>query len=113
MNFPHLGKAKDMATSIRNFVMYAWNFLFDHEVSPVRHIPDVATRHLVLQALGTMWALAFGLAVGSYTILAVTLIGHMILIGAAAITVATLTAAKAKPGLFIRGSGRRSDGEHE
>jgi hypothetical protein len=37
----------------------------------------------------------------------------MVLIAAAAITVATYTAAEKKPSLFKRASGRRSDGEHE
>ena len=80
--------------------MYCWNFVFNHEVSPLRHIPDVAMRHYVLQALGLMWAVA----VGSYTFLAVSVIGHTVLIAAAAITVTTWTAATAKPDLFVRGS---------
>jgi hypothetical protein len=102
-----------MAASLRKYVVYAWNYVFDHEVSPLRNIPDVAVRHYVLQALGLMWATSFGLAIGSYTFLAASLIGHTILIGTAAITVATWTTAKVKPSLFIRGSGRRGDGEHE
>ena len=89
-----------MFYSTRRRVMYCWNFVFNHEVSPLRHIPDVAMRHYVLQALGLMWAVA----VGSYTFLAVSVIGHTVLIAAAAITVTTWTAATAKPDLFVRGS---------
>jgi hypothetical protein len=96
----------------KNPVVHAWNFIFDHEVSPLRNIPDIAIRHYVLQGLGLMWAIAFSLAIGSYTFLAASIIGHTILIGAAAITVAVLSAAAAKPTLFLRSS-RRSDGEHE
>ena len=51
-----------MFTPIRKFVVHCWNFVFDHEVSPVRNIPDVAIRHYVLQALGLMWAVAFAVA---------------------------------------------------
>jgi hypothetical protein len=102
-----------MITSTRNYVAYAWNFLFNHEVSPLRNIPDVGIRHYVLQALGFMWAVSFSIAIGSYTFLAASLIGHTVLIGAAAITVATLTAAANNPKLFTSGSGRRNDGEHE
>jgi hypothetical protein len=102
-----------MAMSIRNSIVHAWNFVFDHEVSPVRNINDVAMRHYVLQALGAMWAVSFSLAIGSYTFLAASVIGHAILIAAAAITVAIWTTATVKPELFIRGSGRRHDGEHE
>lgn len=96
-----------------SYILYACNFIFNHEVSPVRNIPDVAIRHYVLQALGLMWAVSFSLAIGSYTFLVASLIGHSILIGAAAITVATLATASTKPEVFIRGSGRRQDGEHE
>lgn len=102
-----------MIASTRNYVVYAWNFIFDHEVSPLRNIPDVAIRHYVLQALGAMWAISFSLAIGSYTFLAWSVIGHTVLIAAAAITVATLTAAARTPQVFIRGSGRRHDGEHD
>jgi hypothetical protein len=102
-----------MFTLARTFVVYCWNFVFNHEVSPLRNIPDVAIRHYALQALGLMWAVSFSLAIGSYTFLAASVVGHAVLIAAAAITVATLTTAATKPELFIRGSGRRHDGEHE
>ncbi len=86
---------------MRNFVTYLWNFIFDHEQSPLRHIPDFGVRHMVFQLLGWMWALSFSLAIGSYTFLAVSMIGHIILIGAAAITVATYTAATTRPQMFV------------
>jgi hypothetical protein len=38
-----------------NYIVYGWNFLFDHNVSPLRNIPDVGTRHYALQVLGLMW----------------------------------------------------------
>ncbi|MEY8097816.1 hypothetical protein AB9F29_10350 [Falsihalocynthiibacter sp. S25ZX9] len=98
---------------MRQLLVNGWNFIFNSEVSPLRHISDVSTRHYVLQALGLMWAAAFAVAIGSYTVFAASIIGHTVLIGAAAITVATYTAAATKPNLFTKGSGRRSDGEHE
>ena len=67
----------------------------------------------MLQALALMWAISFAVALGSYTVLAASIIGHTVLIAAAAITVATYTAAAKKPTLFAHGSGRRSDSEHE
>jgi hypothetical protein len=77
-----------------------WAFIFDHERSPLRHIPDFGVRHMVFQMLGWMWALSFSLAIGSYTFLAVSMIGHIVLIGAVAITAATYTAATKRPQLF-------------
>ena len=94
-------------------IVHCWKYVFDHEVSPLRHIPDVATRHMILQILGWMWAVTFSVAIGSYAMLPASLIGHAVLIAAAAITTATYTAATIKPGLFTAGSGRRHDGEHE
>lgn len=91
-------------------VIYAWQYVFDHEVSPLRHIPDIATRHMILQILAWMWAGAFSLAVGSYTFLGVSLLGHTFLIGAAAITVGTYTTAAIRPQLFM--SHRGKGGEH-
>ena len=96
-----------MFMQLRKSVIFCWDFVFNHEVSPLRHIPDVANRHYVLQALGFMWALAFAVASGSYTFMAVNVIGHTVLIAAAAITVATWTAATAKPEIFVRSSARQ------
>jgi len=97
---------------MRKFIFQGWDFIFNHNVSPLRHIEDVAIRHYVLQALGFMWAVSFSIAVGSYTTAFANVIGHAVLIAAAGITVATYTAAKVKPAVF-KGSGRQSNGEHE
>jgi hypothetical protein len=98
---------------MRKFVVFGWNYVFDHEVSPLRHIPDVSVRHYVLQLLGIMWAVAFAAAFGSYALLAASIVGHVILIAALATTVITYTVAAKNPKAFLRGSGRRVDGEHE
>ena len=98
---------------MHNLLVQAWNYVFNHEVSPLRHIPDISTRHMILQILGWMWAVAFSVAIGSYALLPVSLIGHAALIAAATITVATYTAAANKPSLFKSYSGRRHGGEHE
>ena len=102
-----------MFRPIRRFVVYCWSFLFDHEVSPVRNIPDVAVRHYILQILGLMWAVAFAVAAGSYTFLVFSVLGHTVLIAAVAITVATWTTVTVSPQLFTGGYGRGPGGEHE
>ena len=98
-----------MFTPAIKIIVFCWNFVFNHEVSPLRNIPDLAIRHYVLQILGLMWAVAFAVAAGSYTFLAASIIGHTILIGAAAVTVATWTAATVRPELFLRGSARQEN----
>ena len=101
-----------MTTKISKYIVYSWNFLFNHEISPVRNIPDIAIRHYILQALGLMWAVSFSMAMGSYAFLAASVVGHTILIAAVALTVATLTSAAARPQLFMRGLGRGKTVEH-
>lgn len=98
---------------MKKMISAAWNFIFNSEVSPLRHIPDLSTRHYVLQALGFMWAVSISLAIGSYTFFAFNLLGHVVLIGAAAITIATYSTATVRPGTFALASGRAPTGEHE
>jgi hypothetical protein len=97
---------------MKNIVLASWNFIFDYNKSPLRNIPEGNIRHMVYQLLGWMWAISFGLAIGSYTFLAISLIGHVVLIGAAAMTVAVYTTATVKPEAFRVVLGRRPDGEH-
>ena len=63
-----------MIKGIKTLVVNAWNFIFDHRVSPLRHIPDVAVRHYILQVLGLMWAVSCSVAIGSYTFLAASIL---------------------------------------
>ena len=105
------GGAVSAMINIRRSVVFAWNYTFNHEVSPLRHIDDVAIRHYVLQALGFMWAVSSCVALGSYTVLAASIVGHAVLVAAAAVTVATYTAATVRPALFRSNRGRRPDGE--
>jgi len=98
---------------MRNLVVFGWNYIFNTEVSPLRHITDASMRHYVLQALGFMWAAASSVAIGSYTLGYASIIGHSVLIGAAAITATTYTMATIRPNVFKSNSGRRHDGEHE
>lgn len=100
---------------MRKFVYDSWNLIFDHRVSPLKNIPDVNTRHMILQVLAWMWVVAFSIAVGSWTGFLVSALGHIALIAAAAVTVGTYTVAETTPGIFKYNPnpGRRMDGEHE
>lgn len=98
---------------MRRMIVFTWNYIFNSEVSPLRHIKDLSTRHYVFQALGFMWAVASLLAIGSYTLIPASIIGHAALILAAFVTVATYTTASLKPSFFKHNNGRSSTGEHE
>jgi len=97
-----------MFAPIGKGVVFCWNYVFNHEVSPLRHIPNVAMRHYVLQALGTMWAVCFAVATGSYAYLGASIIGHTVLIAAAAVTVSAWTAATLRPEWFVGAGSRQS-----
>jgi hypothetical protein len=96
---------------MKRIVVYGWNYIFNSEVSPLRNISDASVRHYVLQALGFMWAVSFCVAIGGYTFLAANIIAHAVLIGAAAITVATYTTAAVKPAAFKAFSRPQRNGE--
>lgn len=105
---------------MRKFIFDSWNTVFDHRLSPLKNIPDVNTRHMILQVLAWMWVIAFSVAVGSWTGFLVSAVGHIALLAACAITVGTYKVAEKKPTFFLEwgynpspNPGRRSDGEHE
>jgi hypothetical protein len=99
----------------KNVILYPWNFIFNHEVSPFRNLPDVSTRHYVLQVLGFMWVATFSVMLGNAMFFYINFLSHAALIGAVTITVSSWTAATLKPELFERkaGWGRSPTGEHE
>lgn len=101
---------------MRKYVYDSWNYIFDHEKSPLKNIPDITVRHMVLQILAYMWVVAFAIFIGSLNGILWSLLGHIALIAAVTVTVATYKVAEDNPDSIIRmaGSlGRTSDGEHE
>ena len=45
---------------MKQLVVNGWNFIFDADISPLRNIPDVATRHYVLELLSNLVFEVFG-----------------------------------------------------
>ena len=85
---------------MREFVYNSWNSVMDDSRNPLRHIPDTNTRHMIMQVLAWMWCIAFSVIVGSWTVFGVSAIGHIALLAAIAVTVATFETAKRNPKLF-------------
>tara|TARA_A100001011_G_scaffold399733_1_gene509912 strand:+ start:4585 stop:4896 length:312 start_codon:yes stop_codon:yes gene_type:complete len=103
---------------MREFIVDCWNGVMNYERNPLSNIPDLQTRHLVMQVLAWMWCIAFSSWFGSMWIFGFTAVIHLILIGAIALTVATFETAKRNPDYFDRwyskqGLGRGNGGEHE
>ncbi len=87
---------------MREFVYDAWNSVMDMEKNPLRHIPDLQTRHMVLQILAWMWATTFALWMGSIYAFGISTIAHLVIIAAIVVTVSTFETAKRRPTFFLR-----------
>lgn len=93
---------------VRTLVVNGWNSIMDHNKNPLSDIPDLQTRHLVMQVLAWMWCIIFSMSLGSIMAFGISAIAHTLLIAGIVVTVGTFTAAKKKPELFKL----RTDGYH-
>ena len=76
--------------------------VMNHERNPLRHIPDLNTRHMVMQVLAWMWCIVFSMYFGSMWVFGITAIAHVFIICAVVLTVATFETAKRKPTFFLK-----------
>ena len=93
-------------------IKQTWALIMDSEKNPLRHIPDINTRHMVMQVLAWMWCIIFSMYVGSITVFGVSASIHALLIAGIFITLGTFETAKRRPQYF-GGLGRGTGGEHE
>ena len=83
---------------MRQFVFDSWNSVMDHNMNPLRHIPDVHVRHMIMQVLAFMWAAVFAFTTSDVIMnFAISSIAHTVIIAAIVITVATFKVAKSNP----------------
>jgi len=86
---------------MKTFVVQSWNGVMDYKHNPLRHIPDLQVRHMVMQVLAFMWALCFSLfIIDSVWFFGVSALGHVALIAAVVITVGTFKVAEKRPYMF-------------
>jgi hypothetical protein len=97
---------------VRTFIVNSWNAVMDDKRNPLSNIPDMNTRHMVMQVLAWMWCIVFAFIVGSWTAFGVSAVAHIVLLAAIAITVGTFETARRQPQYF-GGLGRGNGGEHE
>ena len=98
---------------MRETIYDMWNSVMNADHTPLKHIPSLQTRHMILQILAWTWASSFALAYGSLWIWGFSMIAHLCVIAAVVITVATFETAKRKPQVFDGYNGRANGGEHE
>ena len=97
---------------MREFIYDSWNGIMNADVNPLKHIPDINTRHMVLQVLAWMWCIVFSMYVGSIFVMGVTMIAHVIFLAAIVITVATFESAKNNSSIFKLRLEHKTNGYH-
>tara|TARA_B100000941_G_scaffold78902_1_gene53998 strand:+ start:730 stop:1116 length:387 start_codon:yes stop_codon:yes gene_type:complete len=101
-----------MGKKMREFIYDSWNGIMNADVNPLKHIPDINTRHMVLQVLAWMWCIVFSMYVGSIFVMGVTMIAHVIFLAAIVITVATFETAKNNSNSFKLRLEHKTNGYH-
>ena len=86
---------------MRSFVVDCWNHIMDAEVHPLRNIPDLQVRHMIMQILAFMWSAVFALLIAdSIFVFGVSAMAHVLLVAAVVVTVGTFKVAEYKPSMF-------------
>ncbi len=89
-----------------------YNLIMDSAKNPLSNIPDVNTRHMIMQVLAWMWCIIFSMYVGSMLVFGISAIIHALLLAGIFVTVGTFETAKRRPQYF-GGLGRGHGGEHD
>ena len=89
-----------------------YKLIMDSKHNPLSHIPDMNTRHMVMQVLAWMWCIIFSMYLGSIVAFGISAALHALIIAGVFITVGVFETAKRKPSYF-GGLGRSNGGEHE
>ena len=97
---------------MRQIIHTGWHLIMDSRHNPLRHIPDINTRHFVMQILAWMWCIIFSMWVGSVVAFGISALAHALLIAGIFVTAGVFETAKRRPQYF-GGLGRGNGGEHE
>ena len=97
---------------MRKFKYECWTGIMDQRLNPLRHIPDLQVRHMVMQVLAFMWSAIFALQTTNiFMNFAISSIAHVAFVTGVVITVATFKVAettgfKFRSGYHSHGRGR-------
>ena len=89
-----------------------YKLIMDSRHNPLRNIPDINTRHMIMQVLAWMWCIIFSMYLGSIVAFGISAVIHALLISGVFITAGVFETAKRRPQYF-GGLGRGAGGEHE
>jgi hypothetical protein len=86
---------------MRQFIVDCWNGVMNFEHNPLRHIPDLQVRHMVMQILAFVWSGVFAIYIAnSITAFGISAFAHMALLAAVVLTVGSFKVAEKSPGTF-------------
>lgn len=86
---------------MKKFVVDCWDVIMDHNKNPLRHIPDLQVRHMVMQVLAFMWSAVFALYIAeSVYAFGISAFAHVVFLGAVVLTVGTFKVAEKQPWRF-------------
>ena len=89
-----------------------YKLIMDSRHIPLRNIPDMNTRHMIMQVLAWMWCIIFSMYLGSIVAFGISAAIHALLIAGVFVTAGVFETAKRRPQYF-GGLGRGAGGEHE
>ena len=89
-----------------------YKLIMDSRHNPLRNIPDMNTRHMIMQVLAWMWCIIFSMYLGSIVAFGISAVIHALLIAGVFITAGVFETAKRRPQYF-GGLGRGAGGEHD
>jgi hypothetical protein len=78
---------------MKSFIADCWDTVMNGERNPLRHL-DMASQHYFMQVLGWMWSMVFSLSFLSIFHFGYVWMGHLLLIGGVAMTVAVFREAE-------------------
>lgn len=87
---------------VSTFIINCWNGVMDHRYNPLKNIPDLQVRHMVLQVLAWMWCIVFSMWLGSFVVMGISMVAHALFLAAIVVTVGTFTVATNNPAFFIK-----------
>ncbi len=81
------------------------------DVNPLRNIPDLQVRHMIMQILAFMWSAIFAIIItDNIMMFGISALAHVLLVAGVVITVGTFKVAEHKPTLFQFRKGYHSYG---
>ena len=79
--------------NIYTSVKTAWDGVMDERRNPLRSFP-LMTAHMVMQVLAWMWSTIFALAIGSYIVFGISVVGHALVLAGIFATLAVFQRAE-------------------